>query len=277
MLQRRVLRRTVVSELVRLLPRVRLDTHDTTVRSRAGQPLLRRPDDTEGGLRPADRWAGYRAAGWHRSCWCWVSITPSSSSSMSCSSPRSSSSCWCMGRGAVATARGESTAKYEVAGALEELTRGLRSRTSSPELRSSRSARLAELSAGYIEAPQQALPPSCLRQLLGAVTLHAVAGDVALLTLGGWLVIQRAADSRPARGGGAHRLRRARVLRQVRQAARGVLRRSAAAADKLGTLIDLPLEDDRGESCTRPSDHGRRSWSCAGVSYGYRRWAQARP
>lgn len=149
-----------------------------------------------------------------------------------------------LGRGAVMTARKESYAKYEVAGALEELARA----PVAYKLAGAQgfaSARLAELAGDYVAARRKHYGV-VFRQLVGAVTLHAAAGT-ALLTLGGFLVIQGqltlgqlVAAELIVSAALASFVKFGKQLEEFYDLLAGV--------DKLGILFDLPLEQDVGES-----------------------------
>jgi ABC-type bacteriocin/lantibiotic exporter with double-glycine peptidase domain len=149
-----------------------------------------------------------------------------------------------LGRGAVATARKESQAKYEVAGALEELARApvTYKLAGAPEFAR---AKLAELAGNYITNRRKHYGV-VLRQLIGSVTLHAIAGT-ALLSLGGLLVIegqltlgQLVAAELIVSAALASFVKFGKQLEATYDLLAGV--------DKLGLLFDLPLDDDEGES-----------------------------
>ncbi|MEM7200291.1 MAG: ATP-binding cassette domain-containing protein [Planctomycetota bacterium] len=168
-----------------------------------------------------------------------------------------------LGRGAIATARRESNAKYAVAGALEELARApvTYKLVGAPELAR---ARLAELAGRYIDA-RRSHYGVVLRQLLGAVGLQTVAGT-ALLTLGGFLVISGQLT--------LGQLVAAELIVSVALVSFVKFGKQLeafydllAGVDKLGILFDLPLEDDPGESHV-PGPHGA-SIALRGVAYRY--------
>lgn len=149
-----------------------------------------------------------------------------------------------MGRGAVRTAISESSAKHTVAGALEELLRIPFTYKLAGASEFAR-ARLAELSSNYIDARQNHFRV-VLRQQWGAVILHTVAGT-ALLTLGGWLVIE--GQLTLGQLVAAELIVSVALLSFVKFGKRlEAFYDVVAAADKLGTLMDQPLEEDGGES-----------------------------
>ena len=149
-----------------------------------------------------------------------------------------------LGRGAIASARRESDAKYKVASALEELANAPTTYklAGAPEFARSR---LAGLASNYITARRGHFGV-VLRQLLGAVTLHAVA-STALLTLGGWLVINEQLT--------LGQLVAAELIVSVALQSFVKFGKQLeayydlmAGVDKLGILFDLPTEEDHGES-----------------------------
>lgn len=149
-----------------------------------------------------------------------------------------------MGRGAVRTAISESNAKHAVAGALEELLRIPFTYKLAGASEFAR-ARLAELSGNYIDARRKHFR-IVLRQQWGAVILYTVAGT-ALLTLGGWLVIE--GQLTLGQLVAAELIVSVALLSFVKFGKRlEAFYDVAAAADKLGTLMDQPLEADGGES-----------------------------
>jgi ABC-type bacteriocin/lantibiotic exporter with double-glycine peptidase domain len=149
-----------------------------------------------------------------------------------------------MGRGAVRTAISESNAKHAVAGALEELLRIPFTYKLAGASEFAR-ARLAELSSNYIDARHSHFR-IVLRQQWGAVILYTVAGT-ALLTLGGWLVIE--GQLTLGQLVAAELIVSVALLSFVKFGKRlEAFYDLVAAADKLGTLMDQPLEEDGGES-----------------------------
>jgi ABC-type bacteriocin/lantibiotic exporter with double-glycine peptidase domain len=168
-----------------------------------------------------------------------------------------------MGRGAIRTAISESDAKHAVAGALEDLLRVplMYKLAGAPEFAR---ARLAELSGNYIDARHKHFS-IVFRQQLGAVTLHTIAGTT-LLTLGGWLVIK--GQLTLGQLVAAELIVSVALLSFVKFGKRlEAFYDLTAAADKLGTLMDQPLEKDRGESCI-PGACGL-TLELRRVSYGY--------
>lgn len=149
-----------------------------------------------------------------------------------------------MGRGAIRTAVSESTAKHAVAGALEELLRIPITYKLAGASEFAR-ARLAELSGNYIHARRNHFRV-VFRQQWGAVILHTVAATT-LLTLGGWLVIE--GQLTLGQLVAAELIVSVALLSFVKFGKRlEAFYDVAAAADKLATLMDLPLEKDGGES-----------------------------
>lgn len=148
-----------------------------------------------------------------------------------------------LGRGAVTTARRESAAKYRVAAALEEIAHSpvsykVASSTDFAE------ERLAALTDEYLNA-RKGHYRVVLRQLTGAVTLHALAGT-ALLTLGGFLVIQGQLT--------LGQLVAAELIVSIALTSFVKFGKQLesfydmlAGVEKLGVLFDLPLDEDRGE------------------------------
>ncbi|MDA0373708.1 MAG: ATP-binding cassette domain-containing protein [Planctomycetota bacterium] len=168
-----------------------------------------------------------------------------------------------LGRGAVATARKESSAKYQVVGALEELARApiTYKLAGAPEFAR---ARMAELTAGYISARRKHYSV-VFRQLVGAVTLHAVAAT-SLLGIGGLLVIEGQLT--------LGQLVAAELIVSVALVSFVKFGKQLeafydllAGVDKLGLLLDLPTEDDLGDSHL-PKTPGA-ALRLQGVSYRY--------
>lgn len=148
-----------------------------------------------------------------------------------------------LGRHAVGTSIKESKAKYEVAGALEELARApvTYKLYGAPELAR---ARLADLAGFYIGARSKHYK-LVLWQQVGAVALYALASTV-LLTLGGLLVIEGQLT--------LGQLIAAELIVSVAMSSfvkfgkqLEVFYDMLAGVDKLGALYDLPLEDGAGE------------------------------
>ena len=168
-----------------------------------------------------------------------------------------------LGRGAVATARKESSAKYAVAGALEELAQDplVYRLSGAPEFAY---ARLSDLAGDYIFARRKHYAV-VFRQLVGAVTLHAIAAT-ALLTLGGYLVIRGQLT--------LGQLVAAELIVSLALASFVKFGKQfeatydlLAGVDKLGMLFDLPVEDAVGEPHV-PGEGGARL-ELRRVSYRY--------
>ncbi|MCA9662494.1 MAG: ABC transporter ATP-binding protein [Myxococcales bacterium] len=147
------------------------------------------------------------------------------------------------GKPATETAIKESKAKYNVAAWLEEIARHPRTfkGVGGPELAA---ARADELARDYLSARRIHFR-FLFRQIVGALGLQAVA-SAALLGLGGWLVIARQLT--------LGQLVAAELIVSVVVAAFAKFGKHletyydlVAAIDKLGTLADLPLEEDPGE------------------------------
>jgi len=147
-----------------------------------------------------------------------------------------------LGRPAITTAIKESKAKYEVAGALEELARApVTYKLAAPELAR---ARLADLAGYYIGARSKHFKLVCWQQV-GAVTLYALASTV-LLTLGGLLVIEGQLT--------LGQLIAAELIVSMAMSSFVKFGKQlemfydmVAGVDKLGALYDLPLEGGEGE------------------------------
>lgn len=148
-----------------------------------------------------------------------------------------------LGRGAVATSIEESRTKYRAAAWLEELARhplAFRGH-GGPALAAARTDALAR---EYV-LRRQAHFRVLFRQVLAALALQTVA-STSLLGLGGWLVIQGTLS--------LGQLVAAELVVTVVVGSVAKLGKSLeslydllAAMDKLGHLLDLPCEDDRGE------------------------------
>lgn len=154
-----------------------------------------------------------------------------------------------LGRGGVRTSIQESYSKYHVAGWLEEMVRHpLAFRTNGgPELALERADQLARR---YVQARRSHFR-IVFRQVLFTLGLQAVA-SAALLGLGGWLVINR--------GLTLGQLVAAELIITIIVGSFVKFGKSLesyydlmAGLDKLGHLIDLPLESIRGEG-HRPTD-----------------------
>lgn len=155
-----------------------------------------------------------------------------------------------LGRGAVKTAIRESKAKYAVAASLEEIALHplMFKQAGGSDFAWHRTDALA---AEYVQARRSHFNV-VLRQIIGAVTLQAVAGT-ALLTIGGFLVIQGELT--------LGQLVAAELIVSIVLASFAKLGKQLegiydllAGVDKLGQLIDLPLERQDGEAlATDPS------------------------
>lgn len=168
-----------------------------------------------------------------------------------------------LGRGAVRTAIQESIAKYAVAGWLEEVARHpVAFKTAGgPALAAEKTDRLTQT---YLDHRQ-----SHFRRLFGQICFSLflqAAANVALLGIGGWLVVQERLS--PGQLVAAQLV----VALVVASFAKFGKQLESyydllAAVDKLGHLIDLPLERDRGDTCP-PRTEGL-SISVSGVSFAY--------
>ena len=148
-----------------------------------------------------------------------------------------------LGRGGFASARKESKAKYEIAAALEDIARlpVTYKILGGPEFAR---ARLSDLTSQYIGHRRKHYGV-VMRQIIGTVALHAIAGT-ALLTLGGFLVIQGQLT--------LGQLVAAELIVSLALVSFVKFGKEfetfydlLAGVDKLGLLFDLPLEADGGE------------------------------
>ncbi len=149
-----------------------------------------------------------------------------------------------LGRGAIRTSIKESYAKYGVAGWLEEMARHPLTFKMGGG-RSFAQHRANQLAIDYVKARKSHFK-ILFRQVLFALTLQAVA-SAALFGLGGWLVINR--------GLTLGQLVAAELILTMIVGAFIKLGKSLesyydlmAGMDKLGHLIDLPLENNSGET-----------------------------
>ncbi|HEU4404562.1 MAG TPA: ABC transporter ATP-binding protein [Polyangiaceae bacterium] len=149
-----------------------------------------------------------------------------------------------MGRGATGTAVDESKAKYAVAAWLEELARHPAT-FKGPGGGAFALGRVDELCRRYLGARRRHFRV-LFRQIVGALALHAAA-SAALLGIGGWLVVARQLT--------LGQLVAAELI--VSAVVAGVAKFGkhletyydlAAAVDKLGHLVDLPLEREGGDA-----------------------------
>lgn len=154
-----------------------------------------------------------------------------------------------LGRGAVRTAIAESMAKYAVAGSLEEIARNPSTFKQSGGPAYARH-RADELAVEYVMA-RRAHFRVVFRQVAGSLALQAIAATV-MLTAGGWLVIKGQLT--------LGQLVAAELIVSIVLASFAKLGQKLesfydllAAVDKLGQLIDLPLERSSGEERRLPS------------------------
>ncbi|HRX87400.1 MAG TPA: ABC transporter ATP-binding protein, partial [Phycisphaerae bacterium] len=168
-----------------------------------------------------------------------------------------------LGRGAVRTAVVESKAKYAVAASLEEIARHPLSfkQAGGPELAQQRADGLA---VAYVEARERHYRV-VFRQIIGSLALQALAAT-ALLTLGGWLVI----NGQLTLG----QLVAAELIVSIVLASFAKLGQKLesfydllAAVDKLGQLLDLPLERAAGEP--HAGGAGGAAVRFRGLGFGY--------
>lgn len=156
-----------------------------------------------------------------------------------------------LGRGAVRTAITESRAKYAVAAALEEMARYPLVFKLAGAADFAR-ARVDALAIDYVESRRRHFS-ILLRQIVGFIGLQVIAATV-LLTLGGFLVIdgqltlgQLVAAELIVSGVLASLAKFGKTLENVYDL--------LAAVEKLGHLLDLPLERDHGATFSRtPGD-----------------------
>lgn len=149
-----------------------------------------------------------------------------------------------LGRGAIYTSIGESKAKYALEAWLEHIAANLITFKSvgGPEFAVQRSQRLLEQYLTYRKKHFRIL----VRQIIGSFALQAVASS-ALLGIGGWLVIDRQLTLGQLV---ASELVVAGMLSAFTKFGKQleVFYDLCAAIDKLGALIDLPLERPGGEA-----------------------------
>jgi ABC-type bacteriocin/lantibiotic exporter with double-glycine peptidase domain len=153
-----------------------------------------------------------------------------------------------LGRGAIATSIGESKAKYALEAWLEQLAANLITFKSvgGPEYAVQRSQRLLEQYLSYRKKHFRIL----IRQIVGSFALQAVASS-ALLGIGGWLVIDRQLTLGQLV---ASELVVAGMLSAFTKFGKQleVFYDLCAAIDKLGLLVDLPIERPGGEALVPP-------------------------
>lgn len=168
-----------------------------------------------------------------------------------------------LGRGAVRTAITESKAKYAVAASLEEIARNPTTfkQAGGPALARTRAD---DLAVQYVLARRQHFRV-VLRQIIGSLALQTLAAT-ALLTIGGWLVIQGQLT--------LGQLVAAELIVSIVLASFAKLGQKLesfydllAAVDKLGHLLDLPVE--RSDGLTRSIAHGGAALTLRDVSFKY--------
>ncbi len=168
-----------------------------------------------------------------------------------------------LGRGAITTSIEQSRAKYAVAAGLEELARNPQvfKHSGGPAMALDRTDHLA---LHYLDKRIKHFR-IVFRQILFALGLQAVA-STALLGLGGWLVISNQLTLGQLV---ASELIVATILASFAKMGKHIqgYYDLLAAVDKLGHLIDLPLESLEGETHS-PTPNGA-SLRLNNVSYGY--------
>lgn len=149
---------------------------------------------------------------------------------------------WLLGRGAVASAIDESRAKYETAAWLEQLARYSTSFKTHPG--TAQSASVADhLAITYLERRTRHFG-FLMRQIGFALGMQAAAGSI-LLGIGGWLVIQGQLSLGQLV---AAELIVAVILGSISKLGKHIesFYDLLAAVDKLGHLLDLPVERQSG-------------------------------
>ncbi|BCS34458.1 ABC transporter ATP-binding protein [Luteitalea sp. TBR-22] len=168
-----------------------------------------------------------------------------------------------LGRGAIYTSIGESKAKYALEAWLEQIASHLVTFKSKggAEYATRRSQALLEDYLTYRAKHFKIL----LRQIIGSFALQAVASS-ALLGIGGWLVIERQLTLGQLV---ASELIVALMVSAFTKFGKQleVFYDLAAAIDKLGALVDLPLEPAGGEAILTPA--GPAAVSVQGVQVRY--------
>jgi len=168
-----------------------------------------------------------------------------------------------LGRGAVATSIGESKAKYALEAWLEQMAANLITFKSAggAEYAVQRSHRLLEDYLSYRKKHFKIL----VRQIVGSFALQAAASS-ALLGIGGWLVIERQLTLGQLV---ASELIVAGMLSAFTKFGKQleVFYDLCAAIDKLGGLIDLPLERSGGHAL--PSSTGPMALGITGLAVQY--------
>ncbi len=168
-----------------------------------------------------------------------------------------------LGRGAIATSIGESKAKYALEAWLEQIAAHLVTFKSKggPEYATRRAQALLDEYLAYRSKHFRIL----LRQIVGSFALQAIASS-ALLGIGGWLVISRQLTLGQLV---ASELIVALMVSAFTKFGKQleVFYDLVAAIDKLGALVDLPLERMGGEATLPPS--GPAAVSLHGVQVRY--------
>lgn len=167
-----------------------------------------------------------------------------------------------LGRNAVTTAIDESISKYALVAWLEIVARNLLTFKSDggPTLAAERTDRLAH---AYLAA-KRGHYRILLRQIIGSVTLYAVA-STGLLAIGGFLVIEGQLTLGQLV---AAELIVSTVLASLIKFGKHLegFYELMAGVDKIGHLLDLPLERERGAT---PEFAGPVSLSVRGLTFGY--------
>lgn len=170
-----------------------------------------------------------------------------------------------LGRGGAKTAIKESKAKYAVAGWLEEMARHpfTFKAIGGPEFGFARADALARR---YLNARHKHFK-IVLRQIVGVLALQALA-TTALVAIGGWLVMERqltlgqlVAAELIVSVVVASLLKLSRYLENVYDL--------IAAVDKVGQLVDLPLERDGGQWLASDCAARGAALRLRGVSFGF--------
>jgi ABC-type bacteriocin/lantibiotic exporter with double-glycine peptidase domain len=166
-----------------------------------------------------------------------------------------------LGRGATVTTVEESKAKYAVAAWLEELARH-QATFKAPGGAALALGRTDELCRRYLGARRRHFRV-LFRQVVGSLALHAVA-SAALLGIGGWLVVARQLTLGQLV---ASELIVSAVVAGVSKFGKQfeTYYDLVAAVDKLGHLVDLPLERAGGDA--PPAGEGATAVELAGVTF----------
>ena len=153
-----------------------------------------------------------------------------------------------LGRDASSTTVEESYAKYAVAGWLEEMVRHLFT-LKSPEGAAMASARLDDLARDWLRARDTHFR-IFFRQFIGTLAIQVLV-SVALLAVGGWLVVERELTIGQLV---AAELIVSAVVASIAKIGNKLetIYDLFAAADKLATLLELPVEREHGEPLELP-------------------------